>query len=181
MEDIQISTKSIEKSFSIKIKDNWTSIGLDTASKTGYCVAFSNAGMVNLNFGVFNINVQGVKDKKTRRRIFARHIYDNLTNLFSEIVDKVIIEDVYHGVNAHTTILLSRIGGIAYGVARRYVSNPEDIDWRTAAEARKALGLKGTGKKPEIMKAVNEVLGLNIKNDNIVDAIVLALNGLIDE
>jgi Holliday junction resolvasome RuvABC endonuclease subunit len=174
---LKFKIEDIETEFGIRIMRNALCIGLDTASKTGYCIITTNTKYMILDTGYFNIDVGKVKDKKTKRRLLAESIYQNLKRLFvGKIYDVVTIEDVFHGINAHTTILLSRIGGIAYGLAKEY--NTKKILWFTACEARKALGLKGTAKKKEIGEAINDILGTKIKNDNVIDAIVLALNGL---
>ena len=39
---MKIKIKDIEKKFNIKIRRNVASLGLDTATKTGYCIAKSN-------------------------------------------------------------------------------------------------------------------------------------------
>lgn len=177
MNKLKFNIVDIETEFGLRIKHNALCIGLDTASKTGYCIAKTNSKTMTFDTGYFIVDVKNIKDKKLRRRIYAEQIYKNLKKLFVDnVYDTAVIEDVYHGVNAHTTILLARIGGIAYALTQQYAT--KTTIWKTASEARKTLGLKGTGKKVEICEAVNNILGTNIKNDDVIDAIVLALNGL---
>jgi len=177
---LKFNIEDVETEFGIKINKNSKCLGLDTASKTGYCIATAKDKYLTLELGYFNVDVSKIKQKTLKRRILAEHIYENLRKLLvGQLYNVVVIEDVFHGINAHTTILLARIGGIAYALSRHH--NTKDIMWRTASEARKALGLKGNGKKKEIMEAVNGRLGTSIKNDNVVDAIILALNGLKEE
>lgn len=177
---LKFSIEDVEMEFGITLKRNASCLGLDTASKTGYCRAQTTNKDITLDLGYFNVDVSKVKQKTLKRRILAEHIYENLKNLLvGQLYNVVVIEDVFHGINAHTTILLARIGGIAYALSKHH--NTKDIMWRTASEARKTLGLKGNGKKKEIMAEVNGRLRTSIKNDNVVDAIILALNGLKEE
>lgn len=174
----KINRSDIETEFGVELKSNTVSLGLDTASTTGYAVCRSNGKTITVETGYFKLDLSNIKDKKLREFLRYEMVYNNL----KEIIKKnqiTVIENVYHGVNPKTTIMLARIGAIAYAVARESGISKEDIKWLTASEARKNLGLKGTGKKAEIMETVNTILETSIKNDNIIDAIVLSLNGLI--
>jgi len=175
----KINREDIEVEFGVKLKSRTTALGLDTASTTGYAIATSNGKTITFDTGYFKLDLKNIKDKKLRELLRYEMVYQNLLEIIKN--DRItVIENVYHGVNPKTTIMLARIGTIAYTIARMRGIPKENIKWYTASEARKNIGLKGNGKKPEIMDAVNRILGTDIKNDNIVDAIVLAINGLID-
>ena len=175
---MKLKIKDIEKAFGIKVQKGITSLGLDTATKTGYCIAKSNATTIDFNIGFINVDVKEIKDKDLRNELRYEEIYRMFKNLIqSDMI--VVIENVYHSFNAQTTILLSRIGAIAWTLAR--IKECKNIIWKTATQARKALGLPCNKKKKIVMEKVNGLLGLEIKNNDEVDALVLALNGLIKE
>lgn len=175
---MKLKIKDLELIFGIKIKPNCKVIGLDTASKTGICVAISNSKYVELNISFVNVEVRDIENKQNRNELR----YEAIRTAFKSIIksDKIIvIEDVFHSFNAQTTILLSRIGAIAWTLAKE--AGCTKIIWRTATQARKALGLPCNKKKEIVLETVNELLGTKIKNSDEIDAIVLALNGLIEE
>lgn len=178
MAKITLDIKDVESAFAINIKRNTTAIGLDTASTTGYCIAKANCNKITLDIGYFKIDVSNIEDNDNRDFVRYEAVYNNLHGIINK--DYItVIENVYYGVNVKVTILLARIGAIAYAIARE--KGVKTILFKSAVQARKMLGLKGNGKKVEIVKQVNELLGLNIKNDNEIDALVLAICGLKEE
>jgi Holliday junction resolvasome RuvABC endonuclease subunit len=176
MYKIKVPIDTLEYHFNVKLKRNTSSLGLDTATNTGYCEAKANSENVTFSIGFFNIDVKNIKDKYKREEIRYKMVYDNLKPVI-KAPDVIVIENTYHSRNPKTTIILSRIGGIAYTLAR--VKSIPSILWRTASEARCALGIKGNSKKSEILSTVNLILDIDIKNDDEADAVILALNGLI--
>jgi len=175
MNKIILNIKELEKIFGYKILKNVISLGLDTATKTGYAIAITNDKEVNISIGFINIDVSGIEDKYERNKIRYEAVFNNLKGLIkSEYI--VIIENVYFGRNPNTLIVLSRIGAIAWTLAK--LKECKVIKWRTANQARSLLGIKGNVKKPIVMEMINNILGTEIKNDDEVDAIVLALNGI---
>jgi Holliday junction resolvasome RuvABC endonuclease subunit len=92
---------------------------------------------------------------------------------------RVIIEDTFFGRNVHTLKLISRIGMIAYITARQ--QGITDMTFIYATTARKALGLKGNAKKQEVHQQFARITGIKLEDEDMVDAIVLCLNGLIQQ
>jgi Holliday junction resolvasome RuvABC endonuclease subunit len=176
MYKISVPIDKIEYHFGITIERNMSSLGLDTATNTGYCVAKANTKNITFDIGYFKIDVGKIKDKYKREELRYRMVYDNLKPVI-KAPDIVVIENTYYSNSAKATIILSRIGGVAYAIAR--AKNIPSIIWRTASEARKTLGIKGNSKKEEILSIVNLLLDIDIKNHDEADAVVLALNGLI--
>lgn len=177
---MKFKIRDIEEAFDIKLKKNTTSLGLDTATKTGYCIAKTNTKTLTLNIGFINLDVKGIKDKDLRNAIRYEEIYRHLKTLIKhEYI--VVVENVYYKRNPQTLILLARIGVIAWTIAK--VKGCKVIIWKTASQARKLLGINQKcpkGKSKEVItKRVNKRLKINIKNSDEIDAIVLALNGLI--
>jgi Holliday junction resolvasome RuvABC endonuclease subunit len=172
-----LKIKTLEAIFGIKIKKNVEVLGLDTASKTGICLAKSDNKVVDFSINFINVDVKGISDRQLRNQIRYEEIYKAFKNII-KVDNIVVIEDVFHSFNAQTTILLSRIGAIAWTLAKE--KGCSNILWRTATQARKALGLPCNKKKKIVMETVNELLGTDIDNSDEIDAIVLALNGLIE-
>lgn len=175
---ITLDIKDLEEVFGCNILRNVTSLGLDTATHTGYAIAKTDNKEVHISIGFINVNVKNIKDKYQRNQIRYEAVYNNLRNLINS-EQRVIIENVYFGKNPNTLIVLSRLGAIAWVLAKE--KRCKVIKWRTANQARSLLGIKGNVKKPVVMEMINGLLGTNIKNDDEVDAIVLALNGIIDK
>lgn len=180
MDKIIIPIDIVEAEFDIEVKKNKTSLGLDTATKTGWCIAKANTKNIEFSVGHFAIDLKRIKEKKDKNRLRYEAVYTNLSRLMKK--DYItVIENVYHGVSAQVTIILSRIGGIAYAVARAKGVPQDKIEWYTASEARKNIGIKGNAKKQEILETVNYLLDMDLKCDDEADAVVLAINGLIKE
>ena len=176
---ITIPVDFLEQTLECKIDRKVISLGLDTATKSGWCIAKVDNGDVLLSIGFINIDVKSIKDKDIRNELRYNAIYDTLKGLIKPEY-KVVIENVFYGGNAQTLILLARIGAIAWCVCKeKGVSN---IIWKSAVQARTVLNMKGKKIKKDkksVMLYVNELLGTELSNSDELDAIVLALNGLI--
>ncbi len=173
---MKLEIKDIEKQFEIKIKRNTSSLGLDTATKTGYCVAKSHRAYIYFDIGYINLSLKEIKDRNLRNALRYEEIYKRFKNLI-KAEHIVVIEDVFFGRNAQTLILLARLGAIAWVIAKE--KKCKHVIWKTAVQARKALNLPCNKKKEVVMKEVNRRLKTKIKNNDIVDAIVLSIVGLI--
>ena len=55
------SIDKIEKRFEIALKRNATVLGLDTASRSGYCIAKTDKKKLILEIGFINIDVSKIK------------------------------------------------------------------------------------------------------------------------
>ena len=175
---MKLKIKTIEKKLGIKLRKNAVSLGLDTATKTGYCIARTNKIDIHFDIGYINLNMKEIKDRQIRNELRYEEIYRRFKQLIkTEYI--VVIEDVFFGRNPQTLILLSRIGAIAWTIAK--TKKCKEIIWKTAVQARKALGLPCNKKKVVVMNTMNKVLKTKIENDDIIDAIVLSLGGLINE
>lgn len=97
-------------------------------------------------------------------------------------IDFCIIEDTFFGNNILVLKNLVRFGTLVYDRMRKIVSKTYLI---MPSTARKDVGFKKTAKgvtgpklKKEIMKYVSELLEHEIYDNDIADAIVLAISGL---
>jgi len=176
---MKLKIKDVENAFGIEIRQSTISLGLDTATKTGYCIATTTKKTIDLSVGFINVDVKEIKDKDLRNELRYEEIYRKFKSLIQPKYI-VVIENVYHSFNAQTTILLSRIGAIAWTLARTVKAK---TIWKTASQARKALGINQKcprGKSKEVITdRVNTLLNISITNNDEIDAIVLAITGLI--
>lgn len=165
----------VENRFKIKLKRKCTVIGLDTASRTGWCIAKTNGRKLELNIGMIDIDVSKIKDKNERNQIRYNEFYEKLSSLITN-QDIVLIEDVFYSINPATLILLARIGAIAFTVAKQ--KKIKTIKWLSAVQARKALGLPSNKKKEIVQQEFKKKLNLKIEQNDEIDAVILSLNAL---
>lgn len=169
----------VENRFKIALRRNSNALGLDTASKTGYCIAKTDNKKLILNVGFIDVDVSKVKDKYERNQIRYNVICEAFMNLIDSNLEAIVVEDVYYAGNPMTLILLARIGAIAYTLAK--VKKIKTIIWKSAVQARKLLGLKCNVKKELVQKQFCKTLDTTLKDNDIVDAIILSLVGLMEE
>jgi Holliday junction resolvasome RuvABC endonuclease subunit len=169
----------VENRFKIALRRNSDALGLDTASKTGYCIAKTDSKKLVLNVGFIDVDVSKVKDKYERNQIRYNVICEAFMNLIDSKLEAIVVEDVYYSGNPLTLILLARIGAIAFTLAK--VKKLNRIIWKSAVQARKLLGLKCNAKKELVQKQFCKMLDTTLQNEDVVDAIILALVGLMEE
>ena len=165
-----ISIEKIEKAFDVTLykRKGMVVLGLDTASTTGYAIArVGNNRTLRIETGYI----------KTKGKIESEK-FDIYVDVFEKLIKnnyKVVVEDTYMGINAKAFKQITRIGGIAYTIAK---IKGCDVSFILASHARKALGIKGNIKKAELQKLIKKIIGIDITHDE-ADAVVLAINGLI--
>lgn len=166
---LTFSTKKIEKAFGKKVIPCIICCGIDTASRTGWCKTTTSSKKVIFDYGFVDV-------KSTNKYFKYNRYIDIFTNLVS--ADKIIIEEAFYGVNAKTFQMLSRLGAFAYAAA--YKNKVKDISFILATSARKYLGFKGNAKKQIIHQEFKELLKLEIEDEDIIDAIILSLVGILE-
>src|SRR3972149_6292645 len=169
--------KKIEKRFNINLKRNYQSLGLDTATKTGYCIAKTDSNKLVLEVGFINVDVSKIEDKYARNGLRYNVICEAFNSLIASKFETIIIEDVYYSCNPLTLILLARIGAIAFTICK--IKNIKNIIWKSAVQARKLLGLPCNKKKEVVQKMFSKKLGIKLTNEDEIDAIILAIVGLL--
>lgn len=170
---IKIGLRDLQKKLGVKFKGGY-SCGVDTASKTGWCIIRPDMKYLLLEYGVLNLS--SIMNHKIKYQM----IHDFFNKLFAENkFDNIIIEDTFLGRNVKALAFMSRIGGIVYSNALRH--NQFVGDFLLAIRARKKLGLRSNVKKAEVHKEFREKTGLEVEDEDAVDAIILALCGLLVE
>jgi len=164
-----ISTKKIEKAFGRKIIPFITCLGVDTASRTGWCKVTPTKDRVEFDYGFV--------DLKSKDKYFK---YDQFIEIFNTFVkaDKVVIEESFMSRNVKTFQMLSRLGGFVYVLAKLH--GVKDVRFLLATSARKFLDMKGNAKKQIIQEEFKKRLSLKLNDEDIIDAMVLALNGVME-
>lgn len=158
----------LEKILGRKIKKNYKCLGIDTASRTGWALITTKAQYIIIDTGFIDID--------TKNRYFKFNIIIDFFNRLIQPEWAVIVEDTFYRFNPKMYRLISRIGAVAYAVA--YLRGCR-AEYRPASSARKNLGIKGNCKKKEVSIYLKDLLGIEVKDDDIGDAIVLALNGIL--
>ena len=165
-----LKTKTIEKIFGRKVIPFISVLGVDTASRTGWCRATTNPEIITLDYGFISVHTAE-----------QHHKYDQYINAFSSIInegDIVIIEESFYGKNVKTFQLLSRLGAFIYMLAHQ--KRIEDKKFMLATTARRMLGFKGNLKKEIFQKEFIAKVKLTTDDNDIVDAIALAFVGILE-
>jgi Holliday junction resolvasome RuvABC endonuclease subunit len=165
-----MTIKTLEKKLAKSVKKDITVLGLDTASRTGWCKITIDKKNVKFDYGFIDID--------TKNRYFK---YNEIIDFLYKLIQpgyKVIVEDTFYRFNPAMFRLISRIGAIAYTLAYLDGCSPR---YMLATTARKNLGIKGNCKKEEVSQYLKDKFGLNIKDNDIGDAIVLALCGVLED
>lgn len=173
---ITLEKKELEKRIKKRIKNNIISLGVDPASKTGWAIIDIKDNVVNIDYGTVNVESTDAFFK-----------FNQLIKFFDSLLDKikldkrekyVIIEDCWLGKNVAALKLLARIGMIVY-----VVSFQKNIERRIISplESRAKLGFNGRVKKQIFQKEALSKLKFDMDDEDAIDAVVLAMNGVIEE
>lgn len=171
---IKIKITDLEKKLGKKLKRNFTCLGIDTASRSGWAIFQTKDKDATLDFGVISIETKDFYYK-----------YDHLIQLFGDLITRieeeeekiVIIEDVFFGKNINTLKILSRIGMIVYVLC--FLKHVNKI-YLLATQARMRLGFKGNQKKEIIHAEFLKKTQLPIEDIDVVDAVLLAIVGAVE-
>jgi len=162
----------LETKLPFLIKRNCCSVGVDTASRTGLCLAKTTDTDIILEYSFL--------DMKSKNKYHKYNtLIDHMSNFFDgEVVDVVVVEETFFSRNAKVFQFLSRIGGMVYTVA--HLLDIKEKLFISAVESRKALGLPCNKKKEVVHKAFHILVPeVKITDIDIIDGVILALNGLL--
>jgi Holliday junction resolvasome RuvABC endonuclease subunit len=171
---IKLKIKDIEKKVFFKVKKNYKTAGFDTASRTGWAKVITDDENLYLDYGFVEIKSSDVEFK-----------YNEIIPIFNDLIEKdyeVVVEDTFlkyfkPGVaNVKGFKLITRIGAIAYTLAKLKGCK---ASFCMATEARHKIEVKGNAKKVEVMKSLKNMFDINIDDNDIADAIVLALGAVL--
>lgn len=170
---LKIPNKTIEKIFGRKVVKNIRCIGVDTASRSGWARIETNGTHICIDYGFVDVATNDTYYK-----------YNQCISIFNNLikdVDKVVIEETWYGRNVKTFQLLSRLGGFVYTIA--HLKGIKEKVFISAVSARARLGFSSRAKKAIVHREFHTALEgiIDIKDEDIVDAIVLALCGILKE
>jgi len=186
--------KVIEKKLGFKLKRNAYVLGVDTASITGLAILETDNLRLRIETSTFKLPVvkksEELSDKFVEKLEFMlRTIRDFKKQEFTKKKANktiLVLENSFMGVNVVTFGLLRMLAGIVFA---ELFDNFEEIKIIFPMSARKNVGFKSQlkrgvkreEKKKEIVNFINAIFDTQIKDDNEIDAIILALNGLKEE
>lgn len=183
--------KDIEKRLGFKLKRSTYCIGVDTASITGIAMLETIGEKLIVKTSIFKLPTvkkdEELSDKFVEKLEFMlRAIRDFKAKEFgckkaSKTV--LVLENSFLGCNPLTFGLLRMLCGIIFA---ELFDNFEDIKIIFPMSARKEIGFKSQlkrgskreEKKKELITFINNIFQTTEKSDDIIDAIILALNGL---
>ncbi len=170
---LKIPNKKLEKIFQKKVIKNIRVLGFDTASRTGWARIETNGTYTCIDYGFVDVATTDTYYK-----------YNQCISIFNSLVkdvDKVVIEETWYGRNVKTFQLLSRLGGFVYAIC--HLKDIKEKFFISAVSARAKLGFSSRAKKKQVHKEFHIALEgiVTIKDEDIVDAIVLALCGILKD
>jgi len=183
--------KDIEKRLGFKLKRNTYCIGVDTASITGLAMLETIGEKLIVKTSIFKLPTIKKSEELSNKFVeklefMLRSIRDFKAKEFGckkATKTVLVLENSFLGCNPVTFGLLRMLCGIIFSELFDYF---EEIKIIFPMSARKEIGFKsqlkkGTkreAKKKELITFINNIFGTEEKDDNIIDAIILALNGL---
>ena len=187
---ITLNLSKIEKSIGFKLKHNTFVLGFDTATTTGIAKIVTTNTKLMIDTSI--IKIPSIPNDTEDKAVKYEECLGMLLLMMREFRDSIpqknkhsilVLENSYLGFNAYTYGYLKACLGIVY--ANLYDCF-EDVKIIFPLSARKLVGFKSTLpkgtkskiKKQEIIDWVNTIMGLKIKDDNMADAVILALAGL---
>jgi len=170
---MKIVISELEKKINYKLKRNFKSIGIDTAQTTGIVLLKSNNEIIDLDYMVLSYKTKDHKE-----------IYHSMIKSFEKIFEEdyfAVIESVFVGFSRAGSVELAKFGAFAISECVKKDMNYETI---SASSARAKFGIDvrkfGKGKSKQAVSEWVKNLEIDLKDNNLVDAFVLALLGIID-
>ena len=172
---IKISIEDLEAKLDRGFKKNYLSLGVDTASRAGWAIVRTDDKDAHIEYGTVNVDSDDLFFK-----------YDKIFEFFYDLVEKkigpdnknaiIVIEDTFFGQNVKTLKMLIRVGmlvylaGFLHGIKRYFI---------LPSASRATLGFKGNLKKSYVQQEFLKKTGIEMKGEDEIDGLILALNGLL--
>jgi Holliday junction resolvasome RuvABC endonuclease subunit len=192
---IKLSLQKLEKNLGLKLKKNIYCVGVDTASTTGVSFLTITDKSATFEWELFKLPVL---PKKDRDKMEKAEKYDAVLDFATAAIRELkknckttengilVLEQSFLQMNPDTYGELRALQGIFYAELYNYF---DTVKIWLPGTVRKMVGFHSIlnrsaerkDKKQEIVNWVNNILGTKIENDNISDAIILSLAGVIKE
>lgn len=173
---LTLKIKELEKRLDIRLKRNKTTLGVDTATKTGWCLVKTDNDTVNIDYGFIHFSSKDMFFRYDKMIDFFRNLIT--TKLVGQASPSVVIEDIFFGKNVNTLKVLARYGMIVYLYA---YENRITKSFILATQARKKLGFSGNMKKELLQEAFLKKAKLRINDNDVIDAMILGLSDHIED
>ena len=192
---IKLSLKKLEQKLGFKLRKNTMCLGVDTASTTGLALISVIGSKVIIDYSIFQLPKipKKIADQMEKAEKYEQAM-DSALNLIRDYKNQItvkapsilVLEQSFLSINPETFGYLRSLQGIFYS---ELYDSFDVIKIYLATVARKLVGFhsvlprgtKSTEKKKEIMQFISKIIDTEIKDDNIADAILLALAGLKEE
>jgi len=190
----KINKEKVEIFLGVKLKPNKIAIGFDVAQHvTGIALIRTTDSYVVLEKTHTIVTPKSPKKTSTRQMLANFGVFISLLDDFKREVaqkfslDISIIEDCFYGRNILTLKALARSSILVYD---RFRGISTDISLILPTSARSKVnfkksgaGIKGPKLKAEIVDYVNRALDIKLKakDNDIADAIILSLAGLVEK
>lgn len=192
---INIKISKLEKNLGRKVKCPTFCVGVDTAATTGVCILTLTGLGAHFEWELFKLPSipRKIADQMVKAEKYEQTL-DSMRGMIEEIKDKqklenlknsiLVIEQSYMFNNPETFGILRAEQGIVYSVLGPEF---EEVKIWLPTVVRKMVGFQSNlnrsaerkDKKQEIVNWVNKVLGAKLVDDNLADATILALAGVI--
>jgi len=171
---IKLDLRDTEIKLMTNLKRNFSTVGFDIAGDTGVCYAKTDTKFLYLDWTLLSWETQG------QGKLFTT-IYKDFGTLIDK-EDLVIIEDTHVRFNPAVALLLTRMG--AFCMAQCINKNiPFELIGPVSARSKVGINQRKIpkGKSKEYIKEWLQItLGVKMEENNVADAIILALCGLIE-
>jgi len=193
-----------------EIRSNTLSLGIDGAQKrTGICLIRTTKNKLYVeNF--YSIDIKGVSKGKLHVKLIeylqkCREIRKILPEFSKTLVKRLIIEDCYFGMSVWTTKVLAKYATVSFFIFNKWADEApdpiqptsvrkkigfiadmgkfhyENIIVKDELKRKKVWDRKPLKLKAQIINFVEDKFDLSIDDDNLADAFLLALSGLIKD
>lgn len=167
---MKIKINELEKKLSYKLKKNFKSIGIDTATTTGIVFLKTDEEYLHIDGLVLGFKTNNKKE-----------VYATMVKTFEKLFqgeDIAIVEDIFIGFSRKGSIELARYGSFAIAECIKK-EIPYEIISAVSARSKFNIDTRSEGKgrsKIAVGKWAKD-LGINLTDNNLVDALVLSLCG----
>lgn len=168
---LKISNKKMQKIFGKSVIPNIKVLGVDGASKSGWCKIRTDKINCYLDYGFIAI--------KSSDKCFK---YNQIIDLFQDVIkdnDIIVIEEAFYKRNKKVFQMLSQIGAIIYTLA--HLAGINNKQFVPAITVRKYVGLQGNAKKEVIQEEFLKKFSIKVTDNDVVDAVILALFAVLKE
>lgn len=179
---IEIEIEDLELVFKTKIRRNWKSMGSDTASATGWAIAWTDDKYCYCDCGVIDLkSTSTINRYRQLNSFFSEQIPDDLNRL---VIEKPFLKFFKKGrtrvpqVNVFRVLVAVSMIPMFVGFDRGLKNS--QIIMIEPTKARSKLNLPATGTKAQVQAKFLLKTGIELEEDNVVDAIILAFVGLLN-